>query len=79
MVRKGIKKLYAFLIFFFLYAPIIVLIVFSFNESKSRGTFTGFSLKWYEQLFSNREIIEALSNTMLIAVVSTVAATILGT
>ena len=79
MVRKGIKRLYAFLIFFFLYAPIIVLIVFSFNESKSRGVFTGFSLKWYEQLFSNREILQALYNTLLIAVVSTVVATVLGT
>lgn len=79
MVKKGIKNGYTFLIFFFLYAPIIVLIVFSFNESKSRGAFTGFTLKWYEDLFSNTEVMKALYNTMVIAVASTVAATILGT
>jgi len=79
MVKKGVKNLYTVLIFLFLYAPIIVLIIYSFNESKSRGAFTGFTLKWYQDLFSNRAVIKALSNTMIIAAVTTVVSTILGT
>jgi len=79
MVRKGFRNLYTVLIFLFLYAPIIVLIIYSFNESKSRGVFTGFTLKWYQDLFSNRAVISALTNTMIIAVVTTIVATILGT
>lgn len=79
MVKKGFRNLYTVLIFLFLYAPIIVLIIYSFNESKSRGAFTGFTLKWYQDLFSNRAVISALTNTMIIAVVTTIVATILGT
>lgn len=79
MVGKGLKRLYTVLIFLFLYAPIIILIVYSFNESKSRGVFSGFTLKWYEELFRNREVMKALSNTMVIAVLTTIAATVLGT
>lgn len=79
MVGKGLKKLYTALIFLFLYAPIIILIVYSFNESKSRGVFSGFTLKWYEELFRNREVMKALSNTMIIAVLTTIVATLLGT
>jgi len=79
MVKKGVKNLYTVLIFLFLYAPIIVLIIYSFNESKSRGAFTGFTLKWYQDLFSNRAVMKALSNTMIIAAVTTVVSTILGT
>lgn len=79
MVGKGLRRLYTVLIFLFLYAPIIILIVYSFNESKSRGVFSGFTLKWYEELFRNREVMKALSNTMIIAVLTTIAATLLGT
>lgn len=79
MVKKGFMHFYTFMIFLFLYAPIIVLIIFSFNESKSRGAFTGFTLKWYQDLFQNGEVIKALSNTMIIAVLSTIVSTILGT
>lgn len=79
MVSKGLKNLYTALIFLFLYAPIIILIIYSFNDSKSRGVFSGFTLRWYEELFQNRQVMSALSNTMIIAVVSTVVATILGT
>ena len=79
MVKKGFKNFYTVLIFLFLYAPIIVLIIYSFNESKSRGAFTGFTLKWYQDLFSNRAVMKALSNTMIIAAVTTVVSTILGT
>lgn len=73
------EKVYMFLIFAFLYAPIIVLMVFSFNESRTRGNWTGFSLKWYIELFSDRQVLEALYNTLTIAVIATIVSTIVGT
>lgn len=79
MVKKILKNGYASLIFLFLYAPILVLIIFSFNESKSRGTFTGFTLKWYQDLFTNEAVMVALRNTLVIALATTVVATVLGT
>lgn len=76
-----ISKLYTILILIFLYAPIFVLIVFSFNDTQtaSRTVFTGFTLKWYKQLFEDRLIMEALRNTLIIAVVTAIVSTILGT
>jgi len=79
MVRNILKKLYILLMFLFLYAPIIVLIIFSFNDSRSRGTWKGFTLKWYGELFTNSEILSALYYTILIAVLSSVISTIVGT
>ncbi|HEY8363681.1 MAG TPA: ABC transporter permease [Tissierellaceae bacterium] len=79
MVKKGLKNLYTFLIFLFLYAPIIVLIVFSFNASKSRGVWSGFTLKWYVELFRDSNVLRALYNTILIAILSSIISTILGT
>lgn len=79
MVEKGLKRLYTFLIFLFLYAPIIVLIIFSFNNSKSRGVWNGFTLKWYIELFQDREVLKALYNTILIAVSTSIISTIIGT
>ncbi len=76
---KLFSKIYTFLIFLFLYAPIFVLITFSFNDSKSRSVWAGFTFKWYNQLFQNQEILNALSNTLIIAVISALLATILGT
>jgi spermidine/putrescine transport system permease protein len=67
------------LIYIFLYAPIIVLAVFSFNESKSRGNWSGFSLKWYIELFRDRDIQHALYYTVSIAITSAIISTILGT
>ncbi len=78
-MSKFFKRLYLFLIYAFLYAPIIVLVVFSFNEGKTRGSWDGFSLKWYESLFTNDEIMSALQTTLSVAVIATVAATIIGT
>lgn len=63
----------------FLYIPIIILIVFSFNESKSRANFTGFSLKWYSKLLHNETILTSLLNTVLIALAAAILATVLGT
>lgn len=79
MVKRFIKKFYPILILIFLYAPIIVLIAFSFNDSRSRGTWGGFTLKWYIELFKDAEILRALYNTILVAVVSSVISTIIGT
>ena len=58
-MKKLLKKLYIFLILLFLYAPIIVLIVYSFNASKSRAVWQGFSLTWYQQLFTDSKILSA--------------------
>jgi len=74
-----LKKFYMWLIFAFLYAPILVLIVFSFNESKSRGSWDGFTLKWYLELFQDRKILTSLYYTMSIAILSSLFATIIGT
>ena len=79
MVEKHLKRLYTFMIFLFLYAPIIVLIVFSFNNSKSRGIWNGFTLKWYIELFKDSQVLKALYNTIFIAVASSIISTILGT
>lgn len=76
---KKLSKLYMGLVLLFLYAPIFVLIVFSFNESKSRSVFSGFTLEWYEKLFHNSVIISSLINTMIIAALASVLSTILGT
>ncbi len=67
------------LVMLFLYAPIFVLIVFSFNQSKSKSVFTGFTLDWYAKLFNNEIILSSLRNTLIIAVIASFAATILGT
>lgn len=79
MVSKGLKRLYTFLIFLFLYAPIAVLIVFSFNDSKSRGTWSGFTLRWYLELFNDPNILRALYYTVLIAVLASIISTVIGT
>ncbi|MFV0401000.1 MAG: ABC transporter permease [Oscillospiraceae bacterium] len=63
----------------FLYMPIAVLIVFSFNQSKSRAYWTGFTLNWYKELFSNELIISSLWNTLIIAFLSSLIATVIGT
>lgn len=78
-MRKILSKSYLGLILLFLYLPIFVLIVFSFNESKSRANFTGFTFKWYVELFQNELIIDSLINTLFIAIISSIIVTILGT
>ncbi len=73
------SRLYIVLVFLFLYLPIFVLMFFSFNAGKSRSHFLGFSFKWYEQLFQNGAILNALGVTLLVAAISSVVATVLGT
>lgn len=77
--KKGIvSKIYLALILFFLYMPIAVLIFYSFNNGKTT-VWKGFTFKWYEQLFKDDSIINALGNTLIIAVLASILATILGT
>ena len=76
---KTFGKIFNFLVYVFLYAPLLIMIVFSFNSSRSTTIFGGFSLKWYQEFFSNSQIMEALSNTMIVAVLSSLIATVLGT
>ena len=78
-MKKTLSKIYLWLILIFLYVPILVLIVFSFNESKSRANWTGFTFDWYVKLFHNEQIMTSLLNTIIIATIASVLATVLGT
>jgi spermidine/putrescine transport system permease protein len=70
---------YAFLFYFFLYAPIFLLVLFSFNESRFPTNWTGFSLDWYVKLFGNYAIGQALKNSLIVTFSSTAIATVIGT
>ena len=79
-MKKGVfQKVYLGLILLFFYLPIAYVIVFSFNDSKSLTTFTGFSLKWYEKMISSSSMMESVYYSLLIAVIATVVSTIVGT
>ncbi len=78
-VKKGASYLYLALIFLFLYAPILVLIVLSFNNSMSRTVWGGFTFNWYLNLTSNDNIMAALGTTLRITLTSSLLATLLGT
>ena len=79
MIRKFIQKIYLALICLLLYAPIVTLIVLSFNQSKTRAKWGGFTLKWYQELFKNEQIMSAFYTTLIIAFLSAAAATLIGT
>ena len=74
-----VRKIYTALIFIFLYAPIATLIVLSFNASKTRAKWGGFTTKWYISLLQDETILDALGTTLLIAFLSALAAAIIGT
>ena len=76
---KAGKIFYMSLVFLFLYAPIAVLIVYSFNASRYRGHWGGFTFGWYKSLFSNETIMSALYYTLLIAVLAALISTVIGT
>ena len=76
---KPISKVYTALIMLFLFAPIAILLVFSFNEAKSLSVFSGFSLYWYRELFRDTETLGAVRNTLVLAVSASVISTIMGT
>lgn len=80
--RSPIERLLAansWLVFGFLYLPILLLIWFSFNENRNVGIWTGFSTRWYGEMFQNTEVMRALRNTLIVAVASTIVSTVLGT
>lgn len=76
---KIVRRIYLGLILIFLYAPIAVLIIFSFNDSKFMGRWGGFTLKWYSELFQDPRILKVLYYTLLIALLSSLIATVIGT
>ncbi len=76
---KHLSRAYLTLIFGILYIPILTLIFFSFNSTNSTAVFTGFSLKWYAELFSSPDTFTALSNSLILAVLSSLIATVIGT
>ncbi len=76
---KFLKRSYVYLIFAFLYLPIVVLMAYSFNASRSRGVWGGFTLDWYAELFRDRVIMSSLYSTLIIGFSSAVIATIIGT
>ena len=78
-MKKYLSRIYLCLIFGILYIPILTLIFFSFNEANSTAVFTSFSLKWYKELFSSPETFTALRNTLILAILSSLIATVIGT
>ena len=76
---KTASKVYTGLIMLFLFAPIIILLVFSFNEAKSLSVFSGFSLNWYKELFRDAETLNAVRNTLVLAVSAALISTVMGT
>lgn len=78
-MKKFFRNFYLLLIFLFLYAPIAVLMLYSFNDSKSRRIWHGFTTKWYVELLGDADILHSLYVTLLVAVIAAVLATLLGT
>ncbi len=78
-MMKFLSKTYMFIIFALLYAPIVVLVVFSFNESGSLSEFTGFSFTWYKELFNDESAFNSLKNSLILAVSSSLLATVIAT
>lgn len=78
-MKNTVKKLYLFIMYAFLYAPVIILIIFSFNGSKSRAHWEGFTFKWYGELFKDKQILSSLYYTIAVALLASIIATIMGT
>ena len=79
MIKSAAKKAYLALIFLILYAPIFTLVILSFNNTKTRSRWDGFTGKWYIRLFQNEDIMNALYTTLIIALLSALIATLIGT
>ena len=76
---KTASKIYTALIMIFLFAPIAILLVFSFNVSKSLSVFSGFSLNWYRELFKDTETLRSVRNTLILALSASLISTVMGT
>ena len=79
VLASRLSFLYASLIYLFLYLPIAILILYSFNQSKLNAVWTGFTFDWYFQLMQNSEVLEATRTSLIVALISTIAATMIGT
>lgn len=79
MIKEILKKSYLSLILLFTYIPIFIMVILSFNQSKSRVHFDGFTIDWYLKIFDDRYIVDALKNTILIALISSIVAVVIGT
>ena len=77
--KKIGSKIFMALLTIFFYAPIVYIIIFSFNDSRSLTSFAGFSLRWYEKMFNNRAMLESIGYTIVIAILATIISTIVGT
>ena len=77
--KSWFSKFYLVLIMAFFYLPIVYVVLFSFNASRSLTNFTGFSLQWYQKMFATREMMESIYYSTIIAVIATVVSTIVGT
>lgn len=77
--RSHVLTAYALVILAFLYLPLVILALYSFNDSRINAVWSGFTLKWYLTLLSNTRVLEALTNTLIIGVISTIISTSLGT
>lgn len=76
---KTASKIYTTLVFIFLFAPIAILLVFSFNEAKSLSVFSSFSFKWYRELFRDSDTLNSVKNTLILAVSASLISTVMGT
>lgn len=77
-LRHRMLLLYSCVVLVFLYLPIVILVIFSFNESRFNASWTGFTWDWYLSLFKNREVLKALTNSLIVATVSTIVSTVIG-
>jgi spermidine/putrescine transport system permease protein len=77
--RSSLSKFYLVLVMAFFYLPIIYVVLFSFNSSRSLSNFTGFSLQWYQKMFATRAMMESIYYSVLIAVIATLVSTVAGT
>ncbi len=77
--RSHVLCAYALAVLAFLYLPLLFLALYSFNESRINAVWSGFTLDWYSTLFKNRRVLEALTNSLLVAFISTISSTVLGT
>lgn len=77
--KNHLLKLSALAVYGFLYLPLLIVAIYSFNDSKLNAEWVGFTLKWYDKLFHNREMLAAAGNSLIIASVSAIVATVLGT
>ena len=76
---KTASKIYTALIMIFLFAPIAILLVFSFNDSKSLSVFSGFSFRWYNELFKDTDTLRSVRNTLVLALSASLISTVMGT